>query len=157
MSEANGHTLTDAERMVLGAARELLDGEICFVGVGVPSLAAMLAKRTHAPDLVLIYESGAIGTNPPEPPLSTGSPTVIEDCAMIGSCLDIFATLQAGRFDLGLLSAAQIDRYGNLQQHRYWRLPAAETAAGGQRRRPRYRLPGPGGHGYHAARSAPVR
>ncbi|MDH3232780.1 MAG: CoA-transferase subunit beta [Alphaproteobacteria bacterium] len=134
MSEANGHPLTDAERMVVGAARELKDGEICFVGVGVPSLAAMLAKRTHAPELVLIYESGAIATNPPSPPLSTGSPTVIEDCAMIGSCLDVFATLQSGRFDLGLLSAAQIDRYGNLN-----------STVIGDYRQPKLRLVGSGG------------
>jgi glutaconate CoA-transferase subunit B len=63
---------------------------------------------------VLIYESGAIDTDPPVPPLSTGSPAVVADAAMVGSCLDVFAMLQQGRFDLGLLSAAQVDRFGNL-------------------------------------------
>ena len=76
--------LTEDERMVLLAARELRDGETCFVGVGVPSLAAMLAKRTHAPDLVLIYESGAIDADPPQPPLSTGSPSIVANTSMLG-------------------------------------------------------------------------
>ncbi len=106
--------LTEEERMVLLAARELRDGETCFVGVGVPSLAAMLAKRTHAPNLVLIYESGAIDADPPQPPLSTGSPSVVADTSMLGSCLDVFASLQSGDMDCGLLSGAQVDRYGNL-------------------------------------------
>ncbi len=106
--------LTEDERMVLLAARELRDGETCFVGVGVPSLAAMLAKRTHAPDLVLIYESGAIDADPPQPPLSTGSPSIVANTSMLGSCLDVFASLQSGDMDCGLLSGAQVDRYGNL-------------------------------------------
>jgi glutaconate CoA-transferase subunit B len=101
-------------RLAALAAREIRDRAVCFVGVGVPSLAAMAAKRHHAARAVLIYESGAIDTDPPLPPLSTGSPAVVADTAMIGSCLDVFAMLQQGRFDLGLLSAAQVDRFGNL-------------------------------------------
>jgi glutaconate CoA-transferase subunit B len=101
-------------RLAALAAREIRDGAVCFVGVGVPSLAAMAAKRHHAVRAVLIYESGAIDTDPPVPPLSTGSPAVVADAAMVGSCLDVFAMLQQGRFDLGLLSAAQVDRFGNL-------------------------------------------
>jgi glutaconate CoA-transferase subunit B len=101
-------------RLAALAAREIRDRAVCFVGVGVPSLAAMAAKRHHAAGAVLIYESGAIDTDPPLPPLSTGSPAVVADTAMIGSCLDVFAMLQQGRFDLGLLSAAQVDRFGNL-------------------------------------------
>jgi glutaconate CoA-transferase subunit B len=101
-------------RLAALAAREIGDGAVCFVGVGVPSLAAMAAKRHHAAAAVLVYESGAIDTDPPTPPLSTGSPAVVADAAMIGSCLDVFAMLQQGRFDLGLLSAAQVDRFGNL-------------------------------------------
>jgi glutaconate CoA-transferase, subunit B len=100
--------------MTAAAALEIADGDVCFVGIGVPSLAAMTARRCHAPRSVLIYESGAIDTNPAAPPLSTGSPVVVEDTAMIGSCLDVFAMLQSGRFDIGLLSAAQVDRHGNL-------------------------------------------
>jgi glutaconate CoA-transferase, subunit B len=100
--------------LAVGAAMEIKDGNICFVGVGVPSLAAMVAKRTHAPNCHLVYESGAIDTDPLRPPLSTGSPEVVENVAMVGRCLDVFAMLQAGYFHLGLLSAAQVDRMGNL-------------------------------------------
>jgi glutaconate CoA-transferase subunit B len=106
--------LSDAARFVALAAREIQDGDISFVGIGVPSLAAITAKQYHAPDSVIIYESGAIDAIPPVPPLSTGSPSVVADTAMVTSCLGVFAMLQQGVFDLGLLSAAQVDRYGNL-------------------------------------------
>ncbi len=106
--------LDETVRFVAMAAREVRDGEVCFVGVGVPSLAAMVAKRHHAPNAVLIYESGAVDADPPSPPLSTGSPSVVVNTAMATSCLGVFAMLQQGRIDRGLLSAAQIDRYGNL-------------------------------------------
>jgi glutaconate CoA-transferase subunit B len=113
---------------------ELADHETCFDGIGVPSLAAMLAKRTHAPNLVLIYESGAIDANPPVAPLSTGSPSVTADTAMIGDCLDVFGDLQAGRIDVGLLSAAQLDRHGNLN-----------STVIGDYRKPKLRMVGSGG------------
>jgi glutaconate CoA-transferase subunit B len=105
---------TDEERMVVAAAAELGDGEVVFVGIGVPSLAAVLAKRTHAPGLTLIYESGVVDALPPYPPMSTGSPSVLEGAALAGECLAVFGALQAGRMDVGLLSAAQMDRRGNL-------------------------------------------
>jgi glutaconate CoA-transferase, subunit B len=101
-------------RFVSLAAREILDGQVCFVGIGVPSLAAMVAKRYHAPNAVLVYESGAVDTIPPVPPLSTGSPSVVADTAMVTSCLGIFSMLQQGYVDRGLLSGAQVDRRGNL-------------------------------------------
>ena len=125
---------TEMENLVLATALELADKETCFVGIGVPSLAAMLAKRTHAPNLVLIYESGAIDANPPVPPLSTGSPSVTADTAMIGDCLDVFGDLQAGRIDVGLLSAAQVDRHGNLN-----------STVIGDYRHPKLRMVGSGG------------
>lgn len=125
---------TEMENLVLAAALELADRETCFVGIGVPSLAAMLAKRTHAPNLVLIYESGAIDANPPIAPLSTGSPSVTADTTMIGDCLDVFGDLQAGRIDVGLLSAAQIDRHGNLN-----------STVIGDYRKPKLRMVGSGG------------
>ena len=125
---------TEMENLVLATALELADHESCFVGIGVPSLAAMLAKRTHAPNLVLIYESGAIDANPPIPPLSTGSPSVTADTAMIGDCLDVFGDLQAGRIDVGLLSAAQVDRHGNLN-----------STVIGDYRKPKLRMVGSGG------------
>ena len=124
----------EMENLVLATALELANNETCFVGIGVPSLAAMLAKRTHAPNLVLIYESGAIDANPPVPPLSTGSPSVTADTAMIGDCLDVFGDLQAGRIDVGLLSAAQVDRHGNLN-----------STVIGDYRHPKLRMVGSGG------------
>jgi glutaconate CoA-transferase, subunit B len=107
-------TTSDNVSLVALAAREIADGQVLFVGIGVPSLAAMTAKHAHAPDAVLIYESGAIDCDPPVPPLSTGSPSVVANTAMVSSCLGVFAMLQQGRFDVGLLSGAQVDRYGNL-------------------------------------------
>ncbi len=102
------------ELMVAAAAKRLNDDEICFVGIGLPSLAAVLAKLTHAPGLTLLYESGVVDAIPPRPPLSTGDPAVISDTAYSGDCLAVFGALQAGHVDVGVLSAAQIDRHGNL-------------------------------------------
>ena len=126
--------LADAVRFVALAALEIADRDVCFVGIGVPSLAAIAAKRRHAPHAVLIYESGAVDADPPVPPLSTGSPSVVANTAMVTSCLGVFSMLQQGRFDLGLLSAAQVDRYGNLN--------STELARAG---RPSVRLVGSGG------------
>jgi glutaconate CoA-transferase subunit B len=120
--------------MVAAAARELADGEVCFVGIGLPSLVAILAKRTHAPALTLVYESGVADTVPPTPPLSTGSPTIVEDAAYVGDCLGTFGALQAGYLDVGILSAAQIDRRGNLN-----------STVIGPYRTPKLRMPGSGG------------
>lgn len=106
--------LPEAARIALLAARELADGETCFVGIGIPSDAACVARHSHAPGLTLIFESGVIGADPPTPPLSTGSPSVAEGASMIADGLAVFGALQAGRIDVGLLSAAQVDRYGNL-------------------------------------------
>jgi glutaconate CoA-transferase subunit B len=126
--------LSEAERFVALAAREIADAKVLFVGIGVPSLAAIAAKRTHAPKSVLIYESGAIDALPPVPPLSTGSPSVVANTAMVTTCLGVFAMLQRGEFDLGLLSAAQVDRHGNLNSTQL-----------GPRERPKVRLVGSGG------------
>jgi glutaconate CoA-transferase subunit B len=124
----------EQENLVLAMATELRNGEVCFVGIGVPSLAAMLAKRTHAPDLVLVYESGSIDANPSVPPISTGSSSVLDDTAMVGDCLDVFGDLQAGRVHVGLLSAAQVDRRGNLN-----------STVIGPYREPKLRMVGSGG------------
>jgi glutaconate CoA-transferase subunit B len=105
---------SDAERTAAVAARSLHDGEACFVGIGMPSTAALLAKHTHAPDLTLIYESGAYGTVPPVLPMSTGSPSVATGAVCLSDCALVFGDLQAGRIDVAVLSAAQVDRRGNL-------------------------------------------
>jgi glutaconate CoA-transferase, subunit B len=120
--------------LIVATSLSLTDGKTCFVGIGVPSLAAMLAKRTHAPNLVLIYESGAIDSDPAIPPLSTGSPCIPDSSNMLGDCLDVFGDLQAGRIEIGLLSAAQVDRFGNLN-----------STVIGDYRNPKLRMVGSGG------------
>ena len=117
------------------AARDLHDGEVCFVGIGAPSMAALVAKHGHAPGMTLLYESGAVDAVPPVLPLSTGSPSVAARSSYLGDCLDVFAELQAGRIDVGILSAAQVDRWGNLNS----------TVIGGSYRKPKVRLVGSGG------------
>src|SRR5437773_4998452 len=101
--------------MAVEAARRLTDGMVCFVGIGLPSRAANLALRTHAPGCVLIYESGTIGARPTVLPLSIGDGELAETAMSVVSVPEIFAYwLQAERIDVGFLGAAQIDRYGNL-------------------------------------------
>ena len=127
--------VTSDERMTVAAARLLADGGVCFVGIGLPSAAANLARRLHAPDIVLIYESGTIGTAPEALPLSIGDGELAETATAVVSLPEIFAYwLQAGRVDVGFLGAAQIDRYGNLN-----------STVIGPYDRPLTRLPGAGG------------
>ena len=113
MAEGPAHTAD--EMMTVTAARHLQDGQVCFVGIGLPSEAANLARLTHAPNVVLIYESGTIGTTPDVLPLSIGDGELAETADLVVSVPEVFAYwLQAGRVDVGFLSAAQIDRFGNL-------------------------------------------
>src|SRR5436309_2012655 len=131
----SANTYTPAEMMTIAAARLLWPGCVCFVGIGVPSAAANLARLTHAPDMVLIYESGGIGTQPSVLPLSIGDGELAETATAVVSLPEIFSYwLQAGRIDVGFLGAAQIDRFGNLNT----------TVIGGYGR-PKTRLPGAGG------------
>ena len=126
---------TADEVMTVAAARELRDGAICFVGIGLPSLAANLARRTHAPGLVLVYESGTIGAKPTRPPLSIGDGELADTADAVVSVPEIFAYwLQGGRIDVGFLGAAQIDRFGNIN-----------TTVIGEYATPAVRLPGAGG------------
>ena len=126
---------TPDEMMTIAAARLIWPGCVCFVGIGVPSAAANLARLTHAPDMVLIYESGGIGTQPSVLPLSIGDGELAETATAVVSLPEIFSYwLQAGRIDVGFLGAAQIDRFGNLNT----------TVIGGYGR-PKTRLPGAGG------------
>ena len=121
--------------MAIAAARRLPDRAVCFVGIGLPSKAANLARATHAPDCVLIYESGCIGAKPVFLPLSIGDGELAETADAVVSVPEIFAYwLQAGRIDIGFLGAAQIDRYGNLN-----------STVVGDYARPKVRLPGAGG------------
>jgi glutaconate CoA-transferase subunit B len=126
---------TKDEMMTVEAARRLADGDVCFVGIGLPSLAANLARRTHAPRCVLIYESGTIGAKPTVPPLSIGDGELAETADTVVSVPEIFAYwLQGGRIDVGFLGAAQIDRHGNLN-----------STVIGEYDHPSVRLPGGGG------------
>ena len=128
-------TYTADEMMAVAAARRLKDGTVCFVGIGLPSLAANLARRTHAPDCVLVYESGTIGAKPTVPPLSIGDGELAETADAVVSVPEMFAYwLQGRRIDVGFLGAAQIDRFGNLN-----------TTVIGDYERPEVRLPGSGG------------
>lgn len=124
-----------SEMMTVAAARMLKNGAVCFVGIGLPSTAANLARLTHAPDLVLIYESGPIGAKPDVLPLSIGDGNLAETAAAVVSTPEIFQYwLQGGRIHIGFLGAAQIDRFANIN-----------TTVIGDYRRPRTRLPGAGG------------
>lgn len=126
---------TNDELMAIEAARGLRDGDVCFVGIGLPSTAANLARLTHAPNIVLVYESGTIGTRPDVLPLSIGDGELAETADAVVSVPEIFAYwLQGGRIDVGFLGAAQIDRYGNLN-----------TTVIGDYAKPKTRLPGAGG------------
>jgi glutaconate CoA-transferase subunit B len=121
--------------MAAVAARELRDGEVVFVGIGLPNLACNLARATHAPNLVLIYESGAVGAVPERLPVSIGDPALVTGSLMVCSMADVFQLLlQNGRIHVGFLGGAQIDRYGNVNT----------TVIGGYAR-PDVRLPGSGG------------
>ena len=123
------------EMMTVAAARELRDGEVCFVGIGLPSTAANLARGRHAPDVVLIYESGTIGSKPTRLPLSIGDGDLAETADAVVSVPEIFNYwLQGGRIDVGFLGAAQIDRHGNLN-----------STVIGSYDEPKVRLPGAGG------------
>src|SRR5262245_34385050 len=108
-------TYTTDEMMTVAAARSLRDGTSCFVGIGLPSTAANLARATHAPDLVLIYESGCIGAKPGQLPLSIGDGILAETADSLVSVPEIFNYwLQPGRIDVGFLGAAQLDRHGRI-------------------------------------------
>lgn len=123
------------EMMTVAAARQLRDGQICFVGIGLPSAACNLARLTHAPGLVLIYESGTLGTRPDVLPLSIGDGNLAETADCVIPLPEVFShLLQAGRVDVGFLGAAQIDRFGNLN-----------STVIGDYATPKTRLPGAGG------------
>ena len=128
-------THTADEMMVVSAARRLRDGTVCFVGIGLPSRAANLARTTHAPGCVLIYESGTIGAKPTTLPLSIGDGELAETADSVVSVPEIFSYwLQGNRIDVGFLGAAQIDRFGNLN-----------STVIGAYDHPDVRLPGAGG------------
>ena len=131
----DGQDFSPDELMVCQAARRLHDGEVVFVGIGLPNLACNLARRLHAPQLVLIYESGAVGADPKRLPISIGDPSLVTNSLGVFSMFDVFSFyLQRGLIDVGFLQGVQIDRFGNLN-----------TTVIGDYQRPKVRLPGSGG------------
>jgi glutaconate CoA-transferase subunit B len=126
---------TSSELLTINAARLLRNGDTVFVGVGLPNLACNLARRTHAPNLLMIYEAGVIGAQPARLPLSIGDPTLVSGALAVCSMYDIFAFyLQRGNVDVGFMGGAQIDRFGNIN-----------ATVIGDYAHPKVRLPGSGG------------
>jgi len=135
MTQIARDNYTTDEMMTVAASHELRDGVVCFVGIGLPSEAANLARATHAPNCFLIYESGTLGAKPDVLPLSIGDGVLAEHADSVVSVPEVFNYwLQAGRVDVGFLGAAQIDRFGNIN-----------TTVVGSYDSPKVRLPGAGG------------
>jgi glutaconate CoA-transferase subunit B len=123
------------ELMCVLAAREIGDGDVVFVGIGLPNLACNLARATHAPNMTLIYESGAVGAVPERVPPSIGDPALVTGSLMVTSMADIFQCfLQNGKIQIGFLGGAQVDKHGNIN-----------TTVVGPYDAPKVRLPGSGG------------
>ncbi len=126
---------TASELMIVAASRALRGNRTVFVGVGLPNIACNLARRSHSPDMELVYESGVFGAQPARLPLSIGDPTLVSGATSVMSMADLFMLyLQRGLIDVALLGGAQIDRFGNLN-----------TTVIGDYAAPRTRLPGSGG------------
>jgi glutaconate CoA-transferase subunit B len=126
---------TPDEIMTIVAARQFRNKATCFIGVGQPSVAACVARSMTAPDVVLIYESGAIGAKPTMPPLSIADSELAETADLLVSMPELFSYwIQGGRIDMAFLGTAQIDRFGNLN-----------TTVIGNYSNPKIRLPGGGG------------
>jgi glutaconate CoA-transferase subunit B len=134
-NNGTSQSYTSDEMMTIAAARMIRNGATLFVGIGLPSAAANLARQTHAPETVLIYESGTIGSKPTVLPLSIGDGELAETADAVIPIPEIFAYwLQGGRIDLGFLGAAQIDKYANIN-----------STVIGNYNKPKVRLPGAGG------------
>ncbi len=134
------------ELMCVLAAREIRDGDVVFVGIGLPNLACNLARATHAPNMTLIYESGAVGAIPERVPPSIGDPALVTGSLMVTSIADIFQSfLQNGKIQVGFLGGAQVDKFGNIN-----------TTAVGPYSAPKVRLPGSGGASEIAAHAQRV-
>lgn len=126
---------TPSELMIVSASRALQGSHVVFVGVGLPNIACNLARRSHSPDIELVYESGVFGAHPARLPLSIGDPTLVSGATSVTSMADLFMYyLQGGLVDVALLGGAQIDRFGNLN-----------TTVINDYTKPKVRLPGSGG------------
>ena len=143
-SVAADYTLN--ELMCVLAAREIRDGDVVFVGIGLPNLACNLARATHAPNMTLIYESGAVGAVPDRVPPSIGDPALVTGSLQVTSMADVFQLfLQNGKIQIGFLGGAQVDKFGNIN-----------TTVVGPYDAPKVRLPGSGGASEIAAHAQRV-
>ena len=123
------------ELMACCGAREIKDNDLVIVGTGFPTMSANIAKHTHAPEAILMQESGVIDARPARPALSVGDPCLNPGAAMIGGLVEIMGMyLQGGLVDVGFLAGSQVDKYGNIN-----------TTAIGDYDSPKSRLPGSGG------------
>lgn len=125
---------TPTELLATVASKLLEDGKAVFVGTGLPMIASMLAQRTHAPNLLIIFEAGGVGPRVPVLPISVGDSRTFYNAAAASSMHDVMSLCQAGYVDYGFLGAAMIDPYGNIN-----------TTVIGEHDHPRVRLPGSGG------------
>ena len=125
---------TTMEMMICAAARNLEDGKAVAVGTGAPCAAAMLAQKTHAPDLVIIFEAGGVAPLLPTMPISVGDSRTFHKAVMASGMCDVMETIQRGMVDYCFLGGAQIDMYGNLN-----------STVIGDWERPKVRFPGSGG------------
>lgn len=133
-----GHLKYNArEMMAIQACKEFRDGEVAFVGIGIPMLAGIVATRLHAPNLTIVYESGCIGTKMYRVDFNVGDSSAADDALCLTSMWRIFGDLQAGYIDLGILGGAQIDKFGNLN--------TTAIFGDGDYYHPKVRLPGSGG------------
>jgi glutaconate CoA-transferase subunit B len=124
------------ELMTVISAREVADGEVVFAGTGLPMLGVMLAQKTHAPGCIIIFEAGTVASRLAHLPMSVGDPRAMHGAATAAGLNEVFTfVLQAGRVDVGFLSGAQVDRYGNINS----------TSIGADPRRPKVRFSGSGG------------
>ena len=129
------HDYTKPELMACCGAREIRDGDVVLVGTGFPTMAANIARHTHAPNARLMQESGVVDAQPKRPALSVGDPCLNPGAAMVGTLLDVMGMfLQAGWVDVGFLSGSQVDKFGNIN-----------TTVIGDYDHPKSRLPGSGG------------
>ncbi len=131
-SGPNGYTI--AALLACAASRLLEDGRSVFVGTGLPMIAALLAKRLHAPHLLVVFEAGGVGPNVPCLPISVGDSRTFHQAVLASSMHDVMSACCAGYIDYGFLGGSSIDRYGNLN-----------TTVIGDWERPTVRLPGSGG------------
>ena len=135
MQSTETSAVTASELMIVSASRALRGTRVVFVGVGSPNIACNLARRSHSPEMELVYESGVFGAQPARLPLSIGDPTLVSRATSVVGMADLFMFyLQGGLIDVALLGGAQIDRFGNLN-----------TTVIGPYATPKIRLPGSGG------------